>query len=116
MGNPLCLGLTVIPPLNFSTSKEKGSPNKGVVKCRADRPVITVSNSDQTKLRAVRETLPFFTSESTAKMTSVMFVPAIFSNDIITTCKKQKISVRGKKWQKKIKLRKNNKDKGDENC
>lgn len=86
MRNPLCLGLTVIPPLNFSTSKEKGSPNKVAVKCRADWPVITASNSDRTKLRAVREILPFFTSESTAKMTSVIFVPAIFSNDIISTC------------------------------
>lgn len=90
MRNALCVGLTVIPPLNFSTSKDKGSPNKdAVVKRRFDWWTSIDSKLALTKLWAVGETLIVLTSESTAKITVVVFDPTEVSKDIISTCHKK---------------------------
>lgn len=82
--NAFCGGLIVIPPGNFSTSKEKGSPNNDTVRRRGycwtrdtKEPLI--------KLWVVEETLEFFSSGSTAKTTLVLFDPGTGSKERIST-------------------------------
>lgn len=65
-----------MPPTNFSTSKEDGSPNKDVVKRRDDWLTTRDTNEDFIKLLAAEVSLEPLTSGSTAKMTSVIFDPA----------------------------------------
>lgn len=74
MRNALCWGLTVIPPKNFNTSKENGSPNKDAVK-RSEYWCIRID----TKVSLIK--LLVVVSDSTAKTTLVLFDPSEDSKD-----------------------------------
>lgn len=76
--NAFWSGLVVIPPLNFTTSKKEGSPNKDGVKCRYDIRVTKETKEALIKLRVVA-------SDSTANTTFVVFDPA-GAKCIISTC------------------------------
>lgn len=78
-----------MPPENFSTSKEDGFPNKDSVNRRDDWRIIRDTKLALTKLLAAEDTLEFLTSDSTPKVTFVMFDPAEGTRDMISTCCKQ---------------------------
>lgn len=81
-----------MPPSNFSTSKENGSPNKGVVKRRGDWPITSDTIIALIKLVASVDILEPRTSASNAKTTFVIFDPAKDCKDMISACWKQTVN------------------------
>lgn len=73
-GNAFCCGIIVIPPLNFSTSKKTGSPNKDEVSWRTDWCITKDVNNDLIKLMAGEDASEYSPpSGSTANTTFVVF-------------------------------------------
>lgn len=87
--NAGCLGIKVIPPLNFSTSKEKGFPNKDEVSLRTVWPEIRDSKDDFIKLAEAEGVPEYLLTGSTANSTLVMFDPERGSSDNMVTCFKK---------------------------
>lgn len=75
-----------MPPTNFSTSKENGSPNKDAVKRRDDWRITRDTKEARIKLIAAEAILEPLTSGSTPKTTFVIFDPAKGFRDKISTC------------------------------
>jgi len=84
-GNTLCCGMIVIPPLNFSTSKTEGTPNKDVVSRRYDWRITKYLNDALIKLMAAADISEYLPSGSTANTTFVMFDRGKRSTDKMTT-------------------------------
>jgi hypothetical protein len=87
-GNAFCCGIIVIPPLNFSTSKKWGSPNKkDEVSRRTDWRITKDVNNDFIKLMAGNGVSEFSPSGSTANTTLVVFGRGNGSKDkMVTWC------------------------------
>lgn len=84
-GNTLCCGMIVIPPLNFSTSKKEGTPNKDVVSWRYDWRITKYLNDALIKLMEAVDISEFLSSGSTANTTFVLFIRGKRSRDKMTT-------------------------------
>lgn len=94
--NALCGGLMVMPPGNFSTSKEDGSPNNDAFRRRGYCWTRDTKEA-LIKLWIVEETLVFFSSGSTAKTTVVMFDPDTGFRERISTWIEEKQCVNREK-------------------
>lgn len=84
-GYALWSGVTVIPPTNFSTSKDDGSPNRDSVKRRGDCFRTRDTKESLTKLLAYDEILELYSSGSTPNITLLVFDLGILSAVKITT-------------------------------
>ena len=77
--------MIVIPPLNFSTSKTEGTPNKNVVSWRYDWRITRYLNDALIKLMAAADISEYLPSGSTANTTFVVFDRGKGSRDKMIT-------------------------------
>lgn len=84
-GNAFCCGIIVMPPLNFSTWKKEGVPNKDGVSWRFNRPITKYLNVSLIKLMEAGDISEYFPSGSTANTTFVIIDAGKGSRDKIFT-------------------------------